>query len=206
MNRRSGMTAVLFVLGVSGLGLFSTGCPDNPYEADTWISKLDDPREIERAITELEHLGDPKAIPGLAKAWDKQGRPVRILQVIIDLARPLDKEQADKLYLKPREASWNKAVPVLIKAIEEIDDANPRSVDSAVKAADALGEARSEEALQPLVDLVNKQMAPKGQPARLAAVKALGEYREAGKDKAVAALSNLLRQDPEAQPLPIFGA
>ena len=41
-------------------------------------------------------------------------------------------------------ASWNLAEPYLIKAIVEVDEANPRSVDSAHKAADALGEARLE--------------------------------------------------------------
>ena len=43
-----------------------------------------------------------------------------------------------------RPASWDKALPFLTKALTEVDEANPRSVDSAQKAADALGESKSE--------------------------------------------------------------
>ena len=60
-----------------------TGCPDNPYKAGTWTKQLDDPRESERAVTQLEQLGDPSAIPALGNAWANQGKPVRLLQVII---------------------------------------------------------------------------------------------------------------------------
>ena len=42
-----------------------------------------------------------------------------------------------------RPASWDKALPFLTKALTEVDEANPRSVDSAQKAADALGEAQA---------------------------------------------------------------
>jgi len=53
-----------FLPGMLGAGLMFllAACPDNPYEADTWIDKLDDQREAERAVLELEHIGDPKAI------------------------------------------------------------------------------------------------------------------------------------------------
>src|SRR5690349_11312799 len=57
-------------------------------EVARWLAELDDPREAERAVTELEALGDPRAIPGLGKAWSEQGRPVRMLAAIILLARP----------------------------------------------------------------------------------------------------------------------
>lgn len=66
--------------------------PENRYKAQTWIDKLDDPRESERAVTELEQLGDPSAIAPLGEAWTAQGKPVRILQVIISLAHPLTPE------------------------------------------------------------------------------------------------------------------
>lgn len=36
----------------------------SPYEAGTWIAKLDDARESERAVTELEQLGAPDAGEG----------------------------------------------------------------------------------------------------------------------------------------------
>src|SRR5262245_33274848 len=101
MNRMRGIsTAGLagVAFGVFGL-LGLTGCPDNPYSVDTWIDKLDDSHEVERAVTEIEHLGDPKAIPALGKAWENQGCPQRILQVMIDLSHPLSAEEADKANL-----------------------------------------------------------------------------------------------------------
>src|SRR5258705_13616571 len=75
------------------------GCPDNPYKAETWTKKLGDQRESERAVTELENLGDPSAIDKLGSAWVDQGKPVRLLQVIISLARPLTPEEAKAKYV-----------------------------------------------------------------------------------------------------------
>src|SRR5687767_12118097 len=84
------LTIVMAAVGLLGL----TGCPDNQYDYKTWTKKLDDPRDGERAVTELEQLGNPGAIPALGEAWKSQGKPVRLLQVIITLARPLTPEEA----------------------------------------------------------------------------------------------------------------
>jgi hypothetical protein len=184
---------------VAGLTILLAGCPDNPYEADTWIDKLDDSREAERAIVELEHLGDPKAIPALGKAWDRQGKPVRVLQVIIDLAPALTpKEAMDKNLTNfaktGRPSSWKLALPTLKQAVTEIDEANPRSLDSAVKAADALGDAQIEEAEELLIELANdpeKKLGPKALRVRLSAIVALGKYRD---QRAIVALSTMLRK------------
>jgi len=66
-----------------------------PVDGETarWVAKLGDPRESERAVQKLEELGDPRAIPALGRAWSEQGRPVRLLQVIISLAKPLTKHR-----------------------------------------------------------------------------------------------------------------
>ena len=61
--------ALVLLAGLVGLA----GCPDNPYSAKTWTKKLGDPREAERAVTELEQLGDPSAIKALGEAWTDQG-------------------------------------------------------------------------------------------------------------------------------------
>jgi len=197
MNRRRGLVAVLFVAGV----VANAGCPDNPYEADTWIEKLDNPHEAENAITKIEQLGDPKAIPALARAWEKQGRPTRVLQVIIELAKPLSPEEAEKQYTKPRPASWELALPTLKKAIEDIDEANPRLVDQATKAAAALGEAKLKDGLQPLIDLVNKPATSKGgQVVQVTAIQALGGFTADGKNEAAQALINILHQEPVPTP------
>jgi hypothetical protein len=41
---------------------------DDPYKA-AWTKKLGDQREAERAVTELEQLGNPSAIEALGNAW-----------------------------------------------------------------------------------------------------------------------------------------
>src|SRR4051794_24343360 len=138
-----------------------TGCPDNPYKAGTWTKQLDDPREAERAVTQLEQLGDPSGIVPLGKAWESQGKPVRLLQVIISLARPLTPAQAKASFMTDyektgRKANWDAAEPFLIKALSEVDEANPRSVDSAQKAADALGDAKLSAGLDALIEIANK--------------------------------------------------
>jgi hypothetical protein len=180
------------------------GCPDNPYKAGTWTKQLDDPRESERAVTQLEQLGDPSAIPALGNAWANQGKPVRLLQVIISLARPLTPEQAKATYMTDyeksgRPASWDKAAPFLIKALTEVDEANPRSVDSAQKAADALGESKIEGGLDALIEIATKPVTKKLIAAQVAAIRAIGKY-DTQKQKAVGALIKIIDRDPPDHP------
>jgi hypothetical protein len=70
-----------------------SGCPDDPYDADTWIDKLDDKTELERALTELARLKDPKSIGPLGEAWRDNNYPARILRVIIDVADQFNPEK-----------------------------------------------------------------------------------------------------------------
>lgn len=180
------------------------GCPDNPYKASTWTKKLDDPREAERAVTELEQLGDPSAIPDLGKAWTAQGKPVRLLQVIISLARPLTKAEAAAKFVTDyeetgRKASWDAALPFLTIALSDVDEANPRSVDSATKAADALAEARLEGGLDPLIEIANKPVTKKLIGAQIGAIRAIGKY-DTQKQKAAAALQKIIDREPPAHP------
>jgi hypothetical protein len=184
------------------LGL--TGCPDNPYKASSWTKQLDDPREAERAVTQLEQLGDPSAIPALGNAWLRQGKPVRLLQVMISLARPLTPQQAKETYMTDyektgRPASWDKAEPFLVKALTEVDEANPRSVDSAQKAADALGEAKLEGGLDALIEIATKPVSKKLIAAQVAAIRAMGKY-DSAKQKAAGALVKIIDRDPPDHP------
>lgn len=181
-----------------------TGCPDNPYKASTWTKQLDDPREAERAVTQLEQLGDPSAIPALGKAWENQGKPVRLLQVIISLARPLTPEEAKATYMTDyektgRPSNWDKAAPFLIKALTEVDEANPRSVDSAQKAADALGDAKIEAGLDALIEIAQKPVTKKLIAAQVAAIRAIGKF-DGQKQKAAAALTKIVDRDPPDHP------
>ena len=204
------LTLIGSVVGTMlALGTLS-GCPDNPYDANTWIEKLNSPKEFDRAVTELEHLCNPKAIPALGKAWERNSKPQRVLQVVIDLARPLTPQEADEKnctdYMKQgRPASWDAALPILKDAIDGLELGSQRSIDGAVKAAEALGEAQIPEGVNILIDAVNRKMNPKdnAQRVRLTAIAALGKY----KDKAaVITLANVVRADTSSQPPQIVGA
>jgi hypothetical protein len=174
--------AVLFLSGLAAV--FLTGCPDDPFDPNTWIKKLDDSNEVERAVVELERLGDQRAIVPLGKAWEKQGRPVSILQVIIDLSKPLTEQQAKDNYKnnnKARPAAWEKALPILTKAIEDVDAANPRSVESARLAAEALGASKVDGALAVLSAAANKPIdKPEIKQLRGQAILSLGDLGDPG--------------------------
>jgi len=195
------MTRLLVML--TGLSLLA-GCPDNPYSYETWTKKLGDQHEAERAVTELEQLGQPGAIPALGEAWRNHGKPVRYLQVIISLARELTPEEAKAKFVVDyektgRKASWDKALPYLTAAITEVDEANSRSVDSATKAAEALGEAKLPEALDALIELGTKAPNKKLITAQIAAIKAIGKY-ETDKAKAASALTKIIEREAPEHP------
>jgi len=201
------MTRLASSVLLVGLLVGVAGCPDNPYSYKTWTKKLSDNKESERAVTQLEQLGNPDAIPALGEAWDGQGKPARMLQVIISLARPLTPEQAKATYMTDyektgRPANWDKALPFLTKAVSEVDEANPRSVESAQKAADALGEAADalgDGGLDALVELAQKPITKKLIAAQVSAVRAIGKYHQQ-KPKAAAALIKLIDKDPPDNP------
>jgi hypothetical protein len=180
------------------------GCPEDPYKAETWTKKLGDQRESERAVTELEQLGDPSAIEKLGSTWIDQGKPVRVLQVIISLARPLTPEEAKAKYVTDyevtgRPANWDKALPFLKRALSEVDEANPRSVESASKAADALGESRLPDGLDALIELAQRPVTKKLIQAQVAAIRAIGKYSDESA-KAAGALTKVIDKDPPQHP------
>ncbi len=174
------------------LALSAASCAKDEFDPNTWIPKLSDPKSSERAVTALERLGDPMAIPALGKAWDKGGRQERILRVIIELSAPLTEEKAKELYKyngKARPASWDKSLPILKLAIEEVDKDNPRSVESARLAAEALGKSKLDGALEILVSAANTA---KAKPLRGQAILSLGDLGDA---RAVPALANIIREE-----------
>jgi hypothetical protein len=180
------------------------GCPDDPYKAETWTKKLSDQRESENAVTQLEQLGNPIAIEPLGQAWVDQGKPVRLLQVIISLARPLTAKDAKEKFFTDyeaagRPASWDRALPYLKRALTEVDEANPRSVDSAQKAADALGEAKLPDGLDALLEVAQKPITKKLIAAQVAAIRAIGKYTT-DSARASAALIKLIDKEPPAHP------
>lgn len=195
------MTRRLALVTVVGL---LAGCPANEYDYKTWTEKLGESREAERAVQKLEELGHPGAIPALGEAWADQGKPVRFLQVIIALARPLTPEEAVEKHFTDfaksgRAPSWDAALPFLKKALLEVDEANPRSVDSAAKAADALGEAKLAGGLEALIELAQKPVTKKLVSAQVGAIRALGKL-DSDKAAAAAALTKLVDREPPQHP------
>lgn len=194
------LLALVMLVGLVGLA----GCPDNQYDYKTWTKQLDDPSHAERAVTELEQLGHPGAIPALGNAWKSQGKPVRLLQVIISLARPLTPEEAKAKFVTDfektgRKASWDAAMPFLTEALTGVDEANPRSVDSASKAADALGEAQISAGLDALIDIASKPVSKKLIAAQVGAVRAIGKFT-GEKARAAAALTKIIDREPPPHP------
>ncbi len=55
------MTRLVSSALLVGLLVGVAACPDNPYKASTWTKKLDDPKEAERAVTQLEQLAAARA-------------------------------------------------------------------------------------------------------------------------------------------------
>jgi hypothetical protein len=197
------MTRRLAFITLAGLVCLA-GCPSDPYDYKAWTKKLSDSHESERAVQKLEELGNPGAIPALGDAWADQGKPVRFLQTIIALARPLTPAEAKEKFVtdfekEGRPASWDAALPYLKKALLEVDEANPRSVDSASKAADALADAQLPGGLEALIDLSQKPASKKLITAQISAIHAIGKY-ESDKPAASAALVKLIDREPPPNP------
>ncbi len=194
-----------YVLPLALAGLVSfAGCRDNEFDYKTWTKKLDDSKESERAVDKLEQLGNPGAIPALGKAWEDAGKPVRMLQAIIAIARPLTPQEAHDTFISDyektgRKASWDAALPFLVKALTEVDEANSRSVDSAAKAADAIGEGRLAGGLDALVELGGKPPTKKLIDAQVSAARAIGKLASE-KERASAALVKIVDRDPPPHP------
>ncbi len=170
--------------------------------AAPWIAKLDDPHEAERAVNELEQLGDPTAIEPLGRHWTDTGRPVRVLQAMIALARPLTPDEAKNQYVTDyetsgRPASWDRLLPFLRAAIATLDIESPRSVDSATKAALAVEEARLAGALPELSELVKQPPNKNWLVAQLGAIRALGAI---GGPDATRTLLGLIGREPPPHP------
>lgn len=195
------------VLALSALFAL-TGCPSDPYDPQTWIGKLEDPHEVDRAVTELERLHCPEAIEPLGNAWRKHNKDSKILRVIIAIAdQPAAKKGENRDCPDAGDGPyWGDAVPVLVEAVEEFDIGDRREIEDAVVAADALGKAKDPEAVQTLISAATKKM-PKlseGQRVRIAAIRALGSY--GNNPRAVDTLIKILGTSPEEQPVHLNAA
>jgi HEAT repeat protein len=194
------MRSVGFVL--AGL-LALTGCPKDEFDPDTWIDKLENfesPADFNNAVSRLEQLNDPKAIKPLKKAWEKYNRAPNVLRAIVRLA---EQEEFDG---KQGPFWTDEAIAVLETAVGDYDTGDPRSIEDAMYAADALGRARKDSSLPILVEAATKKL-PKlnpGQNVRIAALRALGNY--GNNTKAVQTLVRVLEADLENQDIRVHAA
>jgi hypothetical protein len=223
MNRARGFSSA----AAAAIAVFGTlalhGCSKDELSADKWTSQLDDKETEDNALQQLERLGSPSAIPELGKHWEKAGCTTRYMQLMIDLSRPLTPAEADAgNFIDPdvqkngRPPSWDKSLPFLDEALKpapppspdsppncNLDESSTRTVENASKAADALGQAQTPDAMNILVTALGQKYTAKTQSVRLAVIIALGKYKS---DAALKALSDVLRQSPETQPVPLIGA
>jgi HEAT repeat protein len=180
-------------------------CEKDPHDADTWIDKLDtrDRTELNEALRHLDRLKDPKAIGPLGKSWEKHNRDSQIMRTMITVAAYQDPKTG-------KGPNWKDAVPYLLKAVEDYDAGDPRSVEDASVACNALGRAAAagqadDTVLTALINTANKQL-PRSSPenrVRINAVSALGKFKD---KRAVDVLIRILEGDPEKQLLRLNAA
>ena len=197
---------------LAGILLGPVGCSKDPKDYSTWTGQLTEPRESERALTALEQLGDPRAIGAIGDVWRDTGKPPHLIEIIIALARPMTAEEADAKSFTDfdgkdgrqagRPASWEAAAPYLIDAITNVDEANPHQVDSAGKAAAALGEAKISKALDALIELAQKPPTKKLLTAQVEAVRAIGKF-DGDRERAAAALVKIVDIEPPTNPMKV---
>ena len=202
-ERRGRAGAFLAVLVIA-----LAGCPDDPDKASSWTKKLSDPKEAERAVAKLDDLGDPSAIDDLGALW-REKKDGRILQVIIGLAKPLTAKQAQDLFkadyeTSGRPANWDKALPYLTEALTGVSEDSQRSTESAMKAAEALGDAQL--GIDALIDVASRPVTKKLVGVQTSAIHAMGKFaaKPEAKAKAAQALVKIIDRDPP--PLPFSTA
>jgi HEAT repeats len=173
------------------------GCEKDPLDAQTWIDKLDDRKELNEALRRLDRLHDPRSIKPLGETWKRLNKQSNVLRTLIAVAGHVDE--------KTGKAQYDDAIPYLVTAVADFDPGSGRSIDDAVAAANALGQAKNPETVTTLIEAANKPL-PKlhdGNRVRLAAIKALGQFRDA---KAVDTLIRILLTDTDKQLLKINAA
>jgi HEAT repeat protein len=153
------------------------------------VEELNDRASLSKALRRLERAGDVKTIKPLGEAWKKHNKQSNILRVLISVAGRKD----DK-----GNAHWDDAVPYLIDAVKNFDQAARSSIDDAVVACDALGRSGDPQVVPTLLSAAQAPL-PKlhpGNAVRGACIRALGSFKD---PKIADVLIRILETDPERQ-------
>lgn len=146
----------LLVAPVAFVTVVLSGCFSDPNDPQTWIKKLDDPRESKEAVRQLVKLKDKQAVAPLIEQYKKTKDPEQI-RAIASFADP-------------------SSVPVLIDAL----DFTESSYDAASIAATALGEIGDKSAIGALSKAATKSLSIKSRAniVRVEAIKALIKMKD----------------------------
>lgn len=190
----------LFVTSVFAGAVATSACSKDPFDPQTWIDKLDEPSELEEAITQLERLKCPQAIGPLGEVWKKNNKWSKVLRVMITLADQPEMKDGHPEYPNVdcknvgEGPYWDAAIPYLSIAVEDFDVSDDREIEDAKVAAHALGKAKSPETIQILIHAATKQeKLRQGQMVRVAAIQALGGFGD--NEKTVETLVTILQGD-----------
>ncbi len=150
------------------------GCVSDPRDPGTWIGKLNDPREQQEAIVQLQRINDPVAVGPLITLYKKTRDPEHLRAVA---------------HFKSKEA-----VPVLVDALDYSSD----SCEAAKIAANALGDVPDPSAVDPLIKTLSKPLPIKTacNIVKLEAMKSLVKIHDA---RAVDALVSVLSTSADDQ-------
>jgi hypothetical protein len=184
---RATLGVVLALAGLLVVG--AAACSKDPNDPQTWVEELDDRSTLNAALRRIERAGDPKTIKPLGEAWKKYNKQSNILRVLIGVAGKKD---------GGGKAHWNEALPYLVDAVQNFDQAARSSIDDAVVSCDALGRSGDPSVVPTLLAAAQKPL-PKlhpGNAVRGACIRALGNFRD---PKVADVLIRILETDPERQ-------
>jgi HEAT repeat protein len=159
------------------IGLVSLGCAGDPNNPKTWARKLSNVREQQEALNQLAKMSVERAKPALPEliALYKETKKPEHLEALVRFKDP-------------------STLPLFIEAMDFTED----DFDRAVVAAGVLGEMKATEAVDVLINALNKQLPIKSRAnnVRLAALRALVKI---GDKRAVAPLSQILTTSADEQ-------
>lgn len=168
------LAAQISMASVVAGGLLSVGCTSDPSNPQTWIKKLDNPRDQKDAIRMLVKLKDKQAVAPLTALYKRSSDPELLRQI----------------------ATFNdpSTVPLMVDSLDFTED----SYEAASVAATALGDLGDKAAVGPLIKTVLRPLPIKTRAnvVKLEAMKSLAKLKD---PRAVDALVKVLATPADEQ-------